>query len=36
MLGLPWVTWIRFALWLVLGMVIYMSYGFKRSGLARR
>jgi len=35
-LGLPWITWIRFALWLVVGIVIYMSYGFKRSGLARR
>jgi APA family basic amino acid/polyamine antiporter len=35
MLGLPWVTWVRFALWLVLGMAIYMSYGFKRSGLVK-
>ena len=35
MLGLPWVTWIRFGLWLALGLVIYFLYGFKRSGLAR-
>ena len=35
MLGLPWVTWIRFALWLLLGMAIYLSYGFKRSGLVK-
>jgi APA family basic amino acid/polyamine antiporter len=35
MLGLPWVTWVRFALWLALGIVIYMSYGFKRSGLRK-
>jgi APA family basic amino acid/polyamine antiporter len=35
MLGLPWVTWVRFALWLLLGLVIYFSYGFKRSGLRR-
>ena len=35
MLGLPWVTWLRFALWLLLGLVIYFSYGFKRSGLRR-
>ncbi|HUK37366.1 MAG TPA: amino acid permease [Vicinamibacterales bacterium] len=32
-LGLPRITWIRFALWLAVGIVIYMSYGFKRSGL---
>ena len=36
MTGLPWVTWIRFALWLALGLVIYFMYGFKRSGLANR
>jgi len=36
MMGLPWVTWIRFGLWLALGIVIYMSYGFKRSGLRKR
>jgi APA family basic amino acid/polyamine antiporter len=36
MLGLPWVTWVRFALWLVLGIIIYMSYGFRRSGLLKR
>ena len=31
MTGLPAVTWIRFGLWLVAGMVIYMLYGFKKS-----
>jgi APA family basic amino acid/polyamine antiporter len=36
MMGLPWVTWVRFALWLVLGIAIYMSYGFKRSHLIRQ
>ena len=35
MLGLPWITWIRFALWLAVGLVVYASYGFRRSGLAR-
>jgi APA family basic amino acid/polyamine antiporter len=34
MLGLPWVTWLRFALWLIVGMMVYFSYGFKRSSLA--
>jgi APA family basic amino acid/polyamine antiporter len=33
MLGLPWVTWLRFALWLVVGLVVYYSYGFRKSGL---
>ena len=33
MLGLPWITWVRFALWLGLGMVVYFSYGFRRSRL---
>ena len=35
MLGLPWITWVRFGLWLVAGMVVYFSYGFRRSGLVR-
>jgi APA family basic amino acid/polyamine antiporter len=33
MLGLPWITWVRFALWLIVGMVVYFSYGFRRSRL---
>ena len=33
MLGLPWITWIRFALWLLVGLVVYCSYGFRKSGL---
>ena len=33
MMGLPWVAWIRFALWLAIGLVIYFMYGYKRSGL---
>src|SRR5881396_2444949 len=35
MLGLPWITWIRFALWLVVGMLVYFFYGFRRSRLLR-
>jgi APA family basic amino acid/polyamine antiporter len=31
MLGLPWVTWIRFGLWLLVGLVIYFIYGQRRS-----
>ena len=33
MLGLPWITWVRFVLWLVVGMLVYFSYGFRRSRL---
>jgi len=33
MLGLPWITWVRFGLWLTLGLVIYFCYGYRKSGL---
>jgi APA family basic amino acid/polyamine antiporter len=35
MFGLPLVTWIRFLVWLVLGSVIYVSYGRRHSVLRR-
>jgi APA family basic amino acid/polyamine antiporter len=35
-LGLPWVTWIRFGGWLVVGMVIYFMYGFRKSKLRQK
>ena len=35
MLGLPWITWLRFALWLLAGMAVYFLYGFRRSRLLR-
>jgi APA family basic amino acid/polyamine antiporter len=34
MAGLPGVTWIRFALWLLAGLVLYFVYGARRSRLA--
>jgi APA family basic amino acid/polyamine antiporter len=33
MLGLPWITWLRFALWLIVGLVVYYAYGYRKSGL---
>jgi basic amino acid/polyamine antiporter, APA family len=31
---LPWVTWMRFVLWLVLGLVLYFGYSRHHSALA--
>lgn len=33
MAGLPWVTWERFILWLLAGMIIYFFYSYKHSKL---
>ncbi|HUF35322.1 MAG TPA: amino acid permease [Gemmatimonadales bacterium] len=36
MFQLPTLTWIRFGLWLLLGMVVYFLYGIRHSRLGRR
>jgi APA family basic amino acid/polyamine antiporter len=36
MIQLPVVTWIRFGVWLVIGIAIYFLYGYRHSVLARR
>ncbi|EKD54871.1 MAG: hypothetical protein ACD_60C00038G0033 [uncultured bacterium] len=36
MLNLPEITWIRFILWIILGFVIYMMYGYKHSLLNKK
>jgi len=33
MTGLPLVTWMRLVVWLVIGLVIYVSYGRNHSRL---
>ncbi|MFJ3334963.1 amino acid permease [Streptomyces sp. NPDC086766] len=33
---LQWQTWVRFAVWFLIGCVIYFAYSYKRSALARR
>jgi APA family basic amino acid/polyamine antiporter len=36
MFQLPWVTWVRFAVWLGLGAVVYFAYGMRHSRLGAR
>jgi APA family basic amino acid/polyamine antiporter len=36
MLQLPGITWIRFGIWLVIGLIFYFSYGYRHSTLRRR
>jgi APA family basic amino acid/polyamine antiporter len=33
MIALPYVTWIRFAMWMVLGVVVYFLFGYRHSKL---
>jgi basic amino acid/polyamine antiporter, APA family len=33
MLGLPWATWQRLIAWMLLGVVVYFGYGYRRSRL---
>ena len=35
MIGLPLDTWVRFVVWLVVGLVIYGCYGVRHSRLAK-
>jgi APA family basic amino acid/polyamine antiporter len=36
MAGLPLMTWVRLAVWLVVGLAIYLSYGRSHSRLRHR
>jgi len=31
MLNLPWVTWLRFVIWMALGLIVYFCYSYKNS-----
>jgi APA family basic amino acid/polyamine antiporter len=33
MIQLPMITWIRFGIWLLLGLVVYFLYGYRNSVL---
>jgi len=35
MIELPWVTWVRFAMWLAVGLIFYFLYGARHSRLRR-
>ena len=36
MLGLPFDTWMRLVIWMVIGLVIYFAYGYRHSELRKR
>ncbi len=36
MAGLPWITWVRFGIWLALGLGVYFAYGWRKSKLAKQ
>ncbi len=35
MAGLPWHTWERLIIWMVIGVVVYFAYGYRHSHLRR-
>jgi len=35
MVGLPWATWERLIIWMVMGLLIYFAYGIRHSRIAQ-
>jgi APA family basic amino acid/polyamine antiporter len=35
MAELPWLTWMRFVIWLVVGLIIYFAYSYRKASLPR-
>jgi APA family basic amino acid/polyamine antiporter len=33
MMSLPWTTWERLIIWMVIGVAVYFAYGYRRSRL---
>src|SRR5690606_33155375 len=33
---LPWLTWMRFGVWTIIGILVYASYGLRHSKLAEQ
>jgi APA family basic amino acid/polyamine antiporter len=36
MFSLPFVTWLRFLVWLVIGLTIYATYSFRHSKISQK
>ena len=36
MVSLPWATWERLLVWMAIGAVIYVAYGYRNSALRRQ
>ena len=36
MAGLPWHTWERLIIWMVIGVVVYFAYGYRSTASCRR
>ncbi len=35
MVSLPWITWVRFIVWMLLGLLVYVFYGYSHSQISK-